>query len=113
MSPAAEILLIATVESERVLDLNPDGLDLPTPCEAWSVRDVVAHCSGSLLRAVESRLHRFTREDNQKDRGGAEPSPSSTCGRTRPQASSTPSASGCGCTRATCAVLLLSFSSVT
>ncbi len=66
MRPAAEILLIAAAEIERVLDLN-DRPDLPTPCEAWSVRDVVAHCSGSLLRTVENRLHLFTPEDNQGD----------------------------------------------
>ena len=67
MRRAAEILLVATAEFERVLDLGPDGLDLPTPCEAWSLRDVVAHCSGSLLRAVEDRLHHFTPEDNEGD----------------------------------------------
>lgn len=67
MSPGAEILLIAAEEFERVLDAAPDGLDLPTPCEAWSLRDVVAHCSGSLLRAVNGNPHRFTPEDNQLD----------------------------------------------
>lgn len=67
LRPAAEILLVAVSEFERVLDQEPIDLDLPTPCEAWSLRDVVAHCSGSLLRAVENRLHLFTPEDNQGD----------------------------------------------
>lgn len=67
LRPAAEILLIAVEEFERVLDTAADDLDLPTPCEAWSLRDVVAHCSGSLLRAVENRLHLFTPADNQID----------------------------------------------
>lgn len=46
---------------------DPADFDLPTVCEGWSVRDVVAHCASALTRAAEGRLHRFTSEDNEAD----------------------------------------------
>lgn len=68
LRPAAEIVLIAVEEIDRVLStaLEPDR-DRITACAPWTVRDVLAHCSGSMLRAVEDRDHRFTPEDNEID----------------------------------------------
>lgn len=65
---AAEILLIAVEEIGRVLSESsePDR-DRITACDPWTVRDVLAHCSGSMLRAVEDRGHQFTPEDNEID----------------------------------------------
>ncbi|MET7379521.1 maleylpyruvate isomerase family mycothiol-dependent enzyme [Streptomyces sp. NPDC005526] len=43
---------------------------LPTAaCPGWTVRDVLAHCSAALLRAVEGRLGRgvFSPESNDRD----------------------------------------------
>lgn len=68
MTPAADVLLAAVAEIELRLDeAGPDAADRVTPCDPWSVRDVLAHCSGSMLRVVEGRLHRFTPEDNELD----------------------------------------------
>lgn len=41
--------------------------DRITACDPWTVRDVLAHCSGSMLRTIEGRTHRFTPEDNEVD----------------------------------------------
>jgi uncharacterized protein (TIGR03083 family) len=45
---------------------EPD-FDRPTACPAWSVRDVLAHCSSALTRVVTGRLHAFTPELNEVD----------------------------------------------
>ncbi len=67
-TPAAEILIIAVGEIERAVgQASETDLCLVTACDPWTVRDVVAHCSGSMLRLVEDRSHRFTPEDNQGD----------------------------------------------
>jgi uncharacterized protein (TIGR03083 family) len=68
MRPAAEILSIAVEEIDRLLTraLEADQ-DRITACAPWTVRDVLAHCSGSMLRAIEDRGHRFTPEDNEID----------------------------------------------
>ena len=39
----------------------------PTACTAWSVRDVIAHCSAALTRVVTGSLHAFTPELNELD----------------------------------------------
>ncbi|MBT8202482.1 MAG: maleylpyruvate isomerase family mycothiol-dependent enzyme [Acidimicrobiia bacterium] len=68
MTPAADLLLIAVAEITLRLDeAGPDAADRVTPCDPWTVRDVLAHCSGSMLRVVEGRLHQFTPEDNEID----------------------------------------------
>ncbi len=68
MRPAAEILPIAVEEIGRVLSGASEADRLrSTACDPWTVRDVLAHCSGSMLRAVEDRTHRFTPEDNEID----------------------------------------------
>jgi len=68
LRPAAEILLIAVEEIGRVLSESsePDRHRI-TACDPWTVRDVLAHCSGSMLRAIEDRSHRFTPSDNEID----------------------------------------------
>ena len=43
------------------------AFDRPTACTAWSVRDVLAHCSAALTRVVTGRLHAFTPELNEID----------------------------------------------
>ncbi|MDH3539618.1 MAG: maleylpyruvate isomerase family mycothiol-dependent enzyme [Acidimicrobiia bacterium] len=66
--PAAQILLIAVEEIGRLLSEAAESLrDGTTACDPWTVRDVLAHCSGSMLRVVENRGHRFTPEDNEID----------------------------------------------
>jgi uncharacterized protein (TIGR03083 family) len=66
--PAAELLLIAAEEIGRVLSQAPAGdQDLLTACDPWTVRDVLAHCSGSMLRVIEDRPHAYTPEDNEID----------------------------------------------
>lgn len=68
LRPAAEIHLIAVEEIGRVLsESSGRDRDRITACDPWTVRDVLAHCSGSMLRAVEDRGHRFTPEDNEID----------------------------------------------
>lgn len=68
LRPAAQILLIAVEEIGRVLSEAPaTDQNLTTACDPWTVRDVLAHCSGSMLRATEDRVHRFTPEDNELD----------------------------------------------
>jgi uncharacterized protein (TIGR03083 family) len=68
LRPAAEILLIAVEEIGRALSEAAEAdRDRTTACDPWTVRDVLAHCSGSMLRAVENRGHRFTPEDNEID----------------------------------------------
>ncbi len=66
--PAAEILLVAVEEIGRVLsEGSPADRDLATACDPWTVRDVLAHCSGSMLRVVEERVHGYTPEENEID----------------------------------------------
>lgn len=62
------LLLIAVEEIGRILSgaLAADQ-DTITPCDPWTVRDVIAHCSGSLLRLVEDRTHGFTPAENELD----------------------------------------------
>ncbi len=68
MRPAAEILLIAVEEIGRLLSgASGSDRDCTTACAPWTVRDVLAHCSGSMLRTIEDRTHRFTPEDNEVD----------------------------------------------
>lgn len=68
LRPGAEVLLIAVEEIERVFTNGTDfDKDRITECDPWTARDVLAHCSGSLLRLVEDRAHRFTPQDNEED----------------------------------------------
>ncbi|MDC2959714.1 maleylpyruvate isomerase family mycothiol-dependent enzyme [Streptomyces gilvifuscus] len=54
-----------------LLRARPDAdFALPTAgCPAWSVRDVLAHCSSALMRVVESRFEKgvFSPEANDRD----------------------------------------------
>jgi uncharacterized protein (TIGR03083 family) len=43
------------------------AFDRPTACTAWSVRDVLAHCSAALTRVVTGNLNAFTPELNEID----------------------------------------------
>jgi uncharacterized protein (TIGR03083 family) len=54
----------------------PANLDRPTVLPGWSVRDVLAHCSAALGRAVSGTLHGFTPEDNAGDVAERAPWPS-------------------------------------
>ena len=66
--PAAEILLIAVEEIGRLLsDAPAQDQDLITACDPWTIRDVLAHCSGSMLRVIEDRTHGFTPDENEID----------------------------------------------
>ena len=68
MRPAAELLLIEADALTVVLDrATPAQFDLPTVCDAWSVRDVLAHCSAALGHLVDDTLGSFTPEENQVD----------------------------------------------
>jgi uncharacterized protein (TIGR03083 family) len=62
---------LLTTERDAMLPLlrgrEPSDFDLPTVCEGWSVRDVLAHCGSALVRAADGRLHGFTPEDNEAD----------------------------------------------
>ena len=67
-TPAGELLLIAVAEIEaRIAEASKADFGLVTACDPWTVRDVVAHCSGAMLRLIEDRTHNFTPEDNQGD----------------------------------------------
>ena len=68
LRPAAAILLIAVEEIGRVLsETSRSDRDLVTACDPWTIRDVLAHCSGSMLRVIEDRTHGFTPEENEID----------------------------------------------
>lgn len=68
MRPAAELLLVERDAIRPLLETaSPDRWDLPTVCDGWSVRDVLAHCSAALTMTMTGDLHRFTPEDNQRD----------------------------------------------
>jgi uncharacterized protein (TIGR03083 family) len=65
---AATILLVGVEEIGRTLSSSSaDDHDLTTACDPWTVRDVVAHCSGAMLRVIEDRPHAYTPEDNEID----------------------------------------------
>jgi len=68
MRPAAELLLVEADALAVVLDrATPAQFDLPTVCDLWSVRDVLAHCSAALGHLVDDTLGSFSPEDNQRD----------------------------------------------
>lgn len=68
MRPAAEILLIESRALRPILErAEPAAFGRPTVCEAWSVRDVLAHCAAALSHVAAGTVHRFTPEDNQAD----------------------------------------------
>lgn len=47
--------------------LAAEAFDLPTVLPGWSVRDVLAHCSGAMSHVTAGTLHRFTPQDNEAD----------------------------------------------
>jgi len=48
-SPAARLVLVEAAALEPVLRRAPTAVfSLPTVCDGWSVRDVLAHCSAAL-----------------------------------------------------------------
>ncbi|MFJ7302515.1 MULTISPECIES: maleylpyruvate isomerase family mycothiol-dependent enzyme [unclassified Streptomyces] len=66
--------LLLRTERDALIPLlraRPEGdFALPTAgCPAWTVRDVLAHCSAALTRVVESRFERgvFSPEANDRD----------------------------------------------
>lgn len=68
MRPAAELLLLEAAAIEPILAaVALDDFNLPTLCEGWSVRDVLAHCAAALTQTGLGTNHRFTPEDNQRD----------------------------------------------
>ena len=68
MRSAARLLLIERDAIRPVLAAaEPEVFDLPTVCDGWSVRDVLAHCASALSRTTSGDLHRFTPADNQAD----------------------------------------------
>ena len=62
---------LLTTERDALLPLlrqaPEEAFGRPTACPAWSVRDVLAHCSSALTRAAEGTLHAFTPELNEAD----------------------------------------------
>ena len=50
-----EIALLRHAGSEfrrRLADITPDQLSLPTPCEEWTVRDLISHVVGESIMSV-------------------------------------------------------------
>lgn len=69
-STATRLLLAERDLIVPLLDgLSPSDFDRTTVCEAWSVRDVVAHCAAVLLAVAAGPDHgrTFTAEENQRD----------------------------------------------
>jgi hypothetical protein len=65
---AARLLLMEAAAIEPILlSVDSAAFDLPTVCDGWSVRDVVAHCGAALTRTASGDLHQFTQADNQAD----------------------------------------------
>ena len=65
---AGRLLLLEAGAIEPILRLLADGqFELPTVCDGWSVRDVLAHCGAALTRTAAGDLHSFSPEDNQAD----------------------------------------------
>lgn len=65
---AAELLLVEAAAIKPILESAAAAdFDLPTVCDGWSVRDVVAHCAAALTQTADGANHRFTPEDNQRD----------------------------------------------
>ena len=68
MRAAARLLLIEGDAIRPILDgAAPSELGLPTVCDGWSVRDVVAHCSAALAMTASGDLHGFSPAENQAD----------------------------------------------
>jgi uncharacterized protein (TIGR03083 family) len=75
-SRAGRLLLTEAAALLPILRSTPaEDFDRPTVLPGWTVRDVLAHCSAALGRAVARDLHGFTPEDNQKDVDERAPSP--------------------------------------
>jgi uncharacterized protein (TIGR03083 family) len=65
---AARLLLLEAAAIEPILQsLAGDQFELPTVCDGWSVRDVLAHCGAALTRTATGDLHTFSAEENQTD----------------------------------------------
>ncbi len=62
-------MLLAEAEALPPILRTLDEADfhLPTVLPGWSVRDVIAHCSGAMHHVSAGTVHRFTPEDNQAD----------------------------------------------
>lgn len=68
MRPAAALLLMERDAIRPILaTASPEEFDLPTVCDGWSVRDVLAHCAAALTQTAASALHTFSPADNQRD----------------------------------------------
>ena len=66
MRPAAQLLLIEAEVLPTVLEgVEPADFDLPTVCDGWSVRDVIAHCGAALGDLVSGDVGGFTPAENQ------------------------------------------------
>ncbi len=65
---AARLLIVEAHALRPVLDaVPPAAMDLPTVCDGWSVRDVLAHCGAALTMAASGAVHGFSPEDNERD----------------------------------------------
>jgi len=68
MRPAALMLLAEADALPPILRrLDERDFNVPTVLPGWTVRDVIAHCSGAMSHVVDGTLHRFTPEDNEAD----------------------------------------------
>ncbi|MFN8052136.1 MAG: maleylpyruvate isomerase family mycothiol-dependent enzyme [Acidimicrobiales bacterium] len=68
MRTAARLLLIEADALPPLLASVPaEHFDRPSPCDGWSVRDVLAHCSAALGSLVAGTMGGFTPEENQRD----------------------------------------------
>jgi len=68
LRPAAELLILEAAAIEPILQAADEtDFDLPTVCDGWSVRDVMAHCAAALSRIAADDLHDFSPEANEGD----------------------------------------------
>jgi uncharacterized protein (TIGR03083 family) len=65
---AGRLLMIEVRALPPILRRAPAAaFDRPTVCTAWSVRDVLAHCSAALHHVARGTMHGFSPEENQID----------------------------------------------
>ena len=67
MRDAARLLAVeAEVLPGLLMGIETEAFDRPTVCTGWSVRDVLAHCSGAMSDLVADTLGDFGPADNQR-----------------------------------------------
>ncbi|MDH4119699.1 MAG: maleylpyruvate isomerase family mycothiol-dependent enzyme [Acidimicrobiia bacterium] len=68
MRAAARLLDLESRALPPILDaLDPAQFQLPTVCDLWSVRDVIAHCAAAMTRLAAGTTSGYTAADNQVD----------------------------------------------